>query len=281
MNELPAACTLLVRELGELRARRGISLAGLAAETPYSKSSWARYLNGKALPPLQAVQELCALAGEPDTRLRALWAAAEAAWSRRDAVAVTPAAVQAAAPDPAIPDESTPPDSRRHGWSRTAVIVACVLLGAAVAGLFGLRGFARTTASAAGTTPTAPGTISGTGVPVGCQGRACDGRDPGVMDCGIVPQSLGTFQMKSGATLEFRYNARCESAWVRVWNSAAGDQLSSSAGADSQSAVVPNQYAAATFFYTPMVPSLPDGPALQACLKGASGQKECESVPQP
>ncbi|MCZ9342799.1 helix-turn-helix domain-containing protein, partial [Streptomyces sp. TRM76130] len=54
--------TRLTAALRELRARTGLSLAALAERTAYSKSSWERYLNGKILPPRQAVRELCRIA---------------------------------------------------------------------------------------------------------------------------------------------------------------------------------------------------------------------------
>ncbi|USA01676.1 helix-turn-helix domain-containing protein [Streptomyces lydicamycinicus] len=76
-------CSRLAAGLRELRARTGLSLAALAARTPYSKSSWERYLNGKKLPPRDAVEALCRLAGEPAGRLVALWELADAAWSGR------------------------------------------------------------------------------------------------------------------------------------------------------------------------------------------------------
>ncbi|MGW2956879.1 helix-turn-helix domain-containing protein [Streptomyces sp. NPDC001220] len=58
--------------LRALRDRTGLSLAGLAAKTTFSKSSWQRYLGGRALPPRAAVEQLCALAGEPAGRCLAL-----------------------------------------------------------------------------------------------------------------------------------------------------------------------------------------------------------------
>ncbi|MFI0904111.1 helix-turn-helix domain-containing protein [Streptomyces sioyaensis] len=73
----------LAAGLRELRGRTGLSLAGLAARTPYSKSSWERYLNGKKLPPRDAVEALCRLAEEPAGRLLALWELADADWSGR------------------------------------------------------------------------------------------------------------------------------------------------------------------------------------------------------
>lgn len=81
--EVAPECARLARELRGLRARTGLSMAALAARTPYSKSSWERYLNGKALPPRHAVRALCGVAGEPLARYLALWELAESAWSGR------------------------------------------------------------------------------------------------------------------------------------------------------------------------------------------------------
>lgn len=94
---MTAEHTRLAAALRELRAGAGLSLAALSERTTYSKSSWERYLNGKSLPPRQAVRELCRLANEPDGRLLALWEIAESHWSGR---AVTPA--------PAPPTDESP-----------------------------------------------------------------------------------------------------------------------------------------------------------------------------
>ncbi|MFI6014981.1 DUF2690 domain-containing protein [Streptomyces sp. NPDC051243] len=73
----------LAASLRELKDRTGLSLVGLAAKTAYSKSSWDRYLNGRTLPPRDAVRKLCRLAGEPEGRCLALWEIAEAQESGR------------------------------------------------------------------------------------------------------------------------------------------------------------------------------------------------------
>ncbi|MCZ4611775.1 helix-turn-helix transcriptional regulator, partial [Streptomyces sp. Lzd4kr] len=75
----------LAAVLRELKGRTGLSLAGLAAKTAFSKSSWDRYLNGRTLPQRDAVQELCRLAGEPEGRCLALWEIAESEGSGRAA----------------------------------------------------------------------------------------------------------------------------------------------------------------------------------------------------
>lgn len=97
----------LAAALRELKAATGLSMAGLAAKTPYSKSSWERYLNGRTLPPREAVEELCRLAGEPEGRCVALWELAEAETSGRAASA--PAPCPATSPRPASGASSPPP----------------------------------------------------------------------------------------------------------------------------------------------------------------------------
>ncbi|MFM9445450.1 helix-turn-helix domain-containing protein [Streptomyces acidiscabies] len=70
----------LVVQLRRLKDRSGLSLVSLAAKTGYSRSSWERYLNGKALPPRQAVEELARVAGTEPTRLLVLHEVAADAW---------------------------------------------------------------------------------------------------------------------------------------------------------------------------------------------------------
>ncbi|MEU9412601.1 helix-turn-helix transcriptional regulator [Streptomyces sp. NPDC048281] len=77
---LPREARHLVEQLRVLKGRTGLSLAGLARRTAYSKSSWQRYLNGDRLPPRAAAQVLCRLAGGDQPRLLALWELAEQAW---------------------------------------------------------------------------------------------------------------------------------------------------------------------------------------------------------
>ncbi|MFH8218290.1 DUF2690 domain-containing protein [Streptomyces sp. NPDC018057] len=65
----------LAANLRELRGRTGLSLAALAARTPYSKSAWHRYLSGAKHPPRSAVEALARLAGADPGPALALWAA--------------------------------------------------------------------------------------------------------------------------------------------------------------------------------------------------------------
>lgn len=73
----------LVVQLRRLKDRSGLSLASLEAKTGYSRSSWERYLNGKALPPQHAVEELAQVTGTEPTRLLVLHEVAEEAWRQR------------------------------------------------------------------------------------------------------------------------------------------------------------------------------------------------------
>ncbi|NYI08315.1 helix-turn-helix domain-containing protein [Allostreptomyces psammosilenae] len=63
----------LADSLRRLRARSGLTLTALAERTPYSKSSWERYLNGKNLPPRQAVASFAQAVGVRPDRLLVLW----------------------------------------------------------------------------------------------------------------------------------------------------------------------------------------------------------------
>ncbi|MGP8299603.1 helix-turn-helix domain-containing protein [Streptomyces inhibens] len=70
----------LLVQLRRLKDHSGLSLASLAAKTSYSTSSWERYLNGKQLPPREAVEALARVCGADATRLLALHEVAAQAW---------------------------------------------------------------------------------------------------------------------------------------------------------------------------------------------------------
>ncbi|REE64490.1 helix-turn-helix protein [Streptomyces sp. 3212.3] len=96
-----------------------MSLSSLQSKTGYSRSSWERYLNGRALPPRQAVEELARVGGVDPTRLLVLHEVAEEAWRR----------------EPDTSRRSDPSESR--GARRTVVIgvLVAVVLGGLAAGL--------------------------------------------------------------------------------------------------------------------------------------------------
>ncbi|WP_309500345.1 peptidoglycan-binding protein [Streptomyces shenzhenensis] len=104
----------LVVELRRLKDHSGLSLKSLQAKTPFSKSSWERYLNGKALPPQDAVEALAGMAGADGTPLLAL----------RDAAQRTSAA------DAVTSAESGPPAHRQDPQPEIRVAALSVATGA-------------------------------------------------------------------------------------------------------------------------------------------------------
>ncbi|CAM5742360.1 XRE family transcriptional regulator [Streptomyces hirsutus] len=129
----------LTAALRSLKERAGLSLTGLGERTPFSKSSWSRYLRGEILPPREAVRELCRLAGEPEGRCLALWELAESESSGRATQAPPPARPETAPePEPEPQPEEGPEaggpappatttttaTTHRRSWRATAVMAA-------------------------------------------------------------------------------------------------------------------------------------------------------------
>lgn len=71
-------------QLRRLVDRSGLSVAGIADRTGYSKSSWERYLSGRLLPPRGATQALAEVTGTDVRHLGTMWELAERAWSRSE-----------------------------------------------------------------------------------------------------------------------------------------------------------------------------------------------------
>lgn len=134
----------LVVQLRRLKDRSGLSLTALAARTEYSRSSWERCLNGKALPPRHAVEKLARITGTEPTRLLVLHEVAEKAWQQRSSVPSAPSDVEdeeerrgeAGTAVPAGPPREEP--APVSGGRRPGVpgpVVAVAVAAAAVAGL--------------------------------------------------------------------------------------------------------------------------------------------------
>ncbi|MFI0979928.1 helix-turn-helix domain-containing protein [Streptomyces sp. NPDC021093] len=230
-------CAHLAQELRGLKERTGLSLAALAERTPYSKSSWERYLNAKKPVPRQAVEALCAVAAEPAARLLALWELADTAWSGRSAPggerrtegASTPADRSARPADPAAASAHVP--EKKGSWRPYALITAGALAGAAVAVTVG---FAVLGAGGPGG-PGAGGAVgtglsprpTGAAVEAGCLGVRCVGRTPKGMGCGQsgAATSLVDRYARGGQRLEIRYSSVCRSVWVRASFLKVGDKV--------------------------------------------------------
>ncbi|MBW8739032.1 MAG: DUF2690 domain-containing protein [Streptomyces turgidiscabies] len=271
---MTAEHTRLPAALRELPAGAGLSLAALAQRTAYSKSSWERYLNGKSLPPRQAVQELCRLANEPDGRLLALWEIAESYWSGR---AVAPV------PDPPAdeslrehPQEVSPPAGTgrgRLGGGRLLVVLASaytVIVGGAAALLFFLL-----PDSEAQENGPLPASVPFSIAPE-CHGAACEGRDPMRLICGIGPDTLASYRTATGAHVELRHSKKCGASWARTWGTEIGDRVEVTAGGPTHSVRISNKDDAATFMYTEMT-EVRTGSTVRACFRPApaDGEREC------
>ncbi|WP_328311930.1 XRE family transcriptional regulator [Streptomyces sp. NBC_00442] len=213
---------LLIDELRHLKQCSGLSLAGLAARTTYSKSAWHRYLNGDNLPPRDAVDAFGALGGaEHHARLLDLWDRAVRAPHPGSADPagrpVTPAGTGAppgrAAPPahPAPPAHSDAAPSARRSRRRTLTIAAALAL-------VGSAAWAAVP-HASHATPAAP-------APSACRGAGCQGADPARSACRTDARTQSALTTASYA-VRLRFSPSCDTVWSEV--------RSSSTGADTES----------------------------------------------
>ncbi|MFC1438673.1 DUF2690 domain-containing protein [Streptacidiphilus sp. N1-10] len=311
MSHSPPECVRLAAELRLLRERCGLTLSALSAASPYSRSSWQRYLAGRTLPPWPAVRTLCELAEEPEPRLEAMWELAESAWSRRTATLATPSVPSvpsAQMADPAGPVGSSqdadvrteePPTAEPGEPAEPGPVVPAVApaggaagrarrrwtIGLAAGGVALLACTALTVSAADGGASPGAGSAhpSSSAFHVGCTGAACDGLDPGTELCGVEPQTLLHVQTPAGVGLEIRYNPLCQAAWARVWNARSGDRLSlSTQGRPTQSATVSHPSNVDPFVYTRLVAIAGGSAPLKACVTLGPGKAaECYSATPP
>ncbi|MEU5509900.1 helix-turn-helix domain-containing protein [Streptomyces fungicidicus] len=265
MTDPAPECAALAERLRALRARTGLSLAALAERTPYSKSSWERYLNGRLPVPRQAVEALCERAGEPSGRLLALWELADAQWSGR---------ARSAAPPPKEPEHdagngAARPRRHRRRLALGAVTALAAAVVAAAAVSLPDRDSGRPAAPVSPALDPAPG----------CHGDGCDGRDPDGMACGLPGRAdaLGPpHRTGTGARVEIRYSTVCAAAWGRVWHARPGDTVEVTApGARPRSVVVRTPADTRVYRFTPMIGGAPRT-GLRLCFLPAGGtSREC------
>ncbi|WP_197287521.1 helix-turn-helix domain-containing protein [Streptomyces apocyni] len=119
----------LVVQLRRLKDHSGLGLAALASRTGYSRSSWDRYLNGKALPPAEAVEALARACDTDPARLLVQREVAAEAWNAGRGGDPEPEAGPNAAPDAdPDPDPYPSPTSDVRG-TRTAVVPWLAIVG--------------------------------------------------------------------------------------------------------------------------------------------------------
>ncbi|WTU09548.1 XRE family transcriptional regulator [Streptomyces sp. NBC_00075] len=256
--------TRLAATLRELKDRTGLSLAGLAERTTYSKSSWDRYLNGKALPPRQAVQELCALAREPEGRCLALWEIAESEWSLRAADAPS-----TATPPPPLEATRTG-TSHRRTTIKAALVSACAAMAGIVAAAVLLPGPDTDEPQTPSPSPSTPASPAAR-----CRGAACEGQDPWNMNCGSPPETLLEHRTATGAWMSVRYDKQCGASWARTWHTSVGDRVEVTADGATYSAEIKDDIDAKNYVYTAMTATRP-GTTVRVCFDPAtSGEREC------
>lgn len=299
----PPEHALLAAALRELKARTGLSLAGLAAKTPFSKSSWERYLNGRTLPPRQAVQELCRLAGEPAGRCLALWEIAESQWSGRAREAtrsgtpsppLSPAAPPTPVPSPVLPPVLPPASAsasaklKRAGDKGVLVVavlasVCAVVVGSVAATLLLLPREDDVLRVSAPSSESPSPAVAGPD----CRAAACEGRNTIQMKCAVAPDTLASHRTATGARMELRHSKECGASWARMWGTRTGDRIELTVvgrdglggrdGRDGRphSATVEDDMDAESYVYTPMATAR-SGTVVRACFQPAAGNKrEC------
>ncbi|MGW3169533.1 peptidoglycan-binding protein [Streptomyces sp. NPDC001153] len=125
-KQLPDSLDPRVRQLAvqmrRIKDHSGLGLQALAARTGYSRASWDRYLNGRSLPPQEAVTALARACDIDPARLLALHEVAVAAGRGGEH-----GLGQATQAEPSAEKQDTPGDGRGRRI-RAAVLVSAVLV---------------------------------------------------------------------------------------------------------------------------------------------------------
>ncbi|MEU0163188.1 helix-turn-helix domain-containing protein [Streptomyces sp. NPDC006261] len=270
-----SACAEALRAI---RSRSGLSLKEVAAQTPYSKSSWERYLNGKTPPPRAAVVALCRLARQPPAHTLALWERAETARNRPPRPAAPAPVPEPAAGAVPVPVREEPPRPEQHNrrpslrHARTAVVLAAALL--CTVWLVMAGPWRSESADADAPASSEP--------EFACYGQRCTGQDVIATRCGMHPAMVATHRPAPGLRVDLRYEAGCGAGWARVWGQRIGDVFTvSAAGGAPQTLTVPDKYATGVRLHTPMVAT--DSPeTLRVCVSRApDGPRQCYPAASP
>jgi hypothetical protein len=284
-DALGPECLRFATRMRELKDGAGVSLTVLAERTAYSRSSWDRCLNGRALPPRQAVEGLCRLAGQPAGPILALWELAELTWGGRPAGGtpaggapaveeserVTPERTQCPArPEGAGQARPTPPrrpgDARRHHSRRAVAVTAALVVAATLPLTWWLT-------DAAGGPALLRPTVAVTAQPL-CAGRGCQDEDPKKTWCAGGSESVVRKRLSGGVSFEIRYREACRAAWGRMWFSHPGDRLVLTLPGERVSVTDTAPEGADQYYSTPMLTT--DTPRqVTACYLPDHGTRVC------
>ena len=233
-----------VTELRGLRERTGLSLAALAARTPYSKSAWHRYLNGAQRPPRSAVEALALLAGVDAAPVLALWEASD-----------RPQGPDQPSDQPSYDGSAPPVRSRRLPLPALALVVAVALTLVA----------AHRSGAPTGR-PAAPSPR--------CRGTSCQGQLPDVSACDRDEQTKSTVRA-AGFAVRLEYSPSCRAVWSEVQARATDARvISVRSGRDVLSAAYPGDGTAGSS--SPMLAvTSPEG--VEACAE-VDGKVACTGL---
>ncbi|MFE2058016.1 peptidoglycan-binding protein [Streptomyces sp. NPDC059446] len=182
-KELPAGLhphviRLIVR-LRRLKDHSELSTRQLAAQTGYSTKSWQRYLNGRSLPPREAVEAMARLDGDDPARLLVMHEIATQLWAEGKTVSTadTPEDISAT-PGPTLTRQQP---YGRHLRAAVTVGAVVTVLSVSAALLLAMRlteARARLAHDRSDVVATAPATVSESLVPViyTCRLEQRDGR---------------------------------------------------------------------------------------------------------
>lgn len=234
----------LLAELRLLKRRTGLSLAALASVTPYSKSTWHRYLNGDQFPPRAAVEALARLAGaDPGTLLDplSLWDAAVQEQSRP-------------APPPLMPPIPSVRPRRPRAPARA---------------LLALAAMAATAALTAGATDVLDRDTDQ--AVASCRGGACQGALPSSETCARDARTESVVA-RAAQVVRLRYSPSCATVWSEVRTRLGGArEISIRSGQDELSAEYPGRRSDG--YSSPMLATA-DPRGAQACAEVA-GRPVC------
>lgn len=232
---------LLTEQLRLLKQRTGLSLAALASVTPFSKSTWHRYLNGDQLPPRAAVEALARLAHTDPGALLSLWDAAAREQQHRPA---------SPSPQPTVPPAPPVRPRRLRAAARTLVALAAM---------------ATTVAVTAGATDVLDHTAAS------CRGNGCQGALPSSETCARDARTESVVNRARQVVL-LRYSPSCATVWSEVRTRVGGSrEISIRAGQDELSAEYPGDRSDG--YSSPML-AASDPRGAQACAE-VGGKPVC------